>query len=182
MTVSPTPFRRRLGADFARLPAPVARVHGLAEPLTLAGRAEVRVAPGLAAMWICALCGLPRPGNDVPVEVRFVPDGAGERWYRRFDRRCYASRIDVAGDCLRERFGPFDLLYRLEVDGGLRWTVVRWRLLGLPLPGFVRPRIDCVEAADGDRFCFDIAVALPLVGPVIRYRGWLTDAPPRGGR
>ncbi|MEQ9641350.1 MAG: DUF4166 domain-containing protein [Alphaproteobacteria bacterium] len=182
MTVSPTAFQRLLGADFARLPAPVRRVHGLDAPLTLAGRADVRVAPGWAAWLLCLISGLPRAGRDVPVEVRFVPDGGGERWSRTFDKRRYASRIDAAGPHLRERFGPFDLFYDLAVTDGLHWTLVRWHLLGVALPRFTLPRIDCIEGADGEAFSFDIDVAFPLVGPVIRYRGKLTGAPPPAGR
>lgn len=181
MPVSPTPFQALLGADFERLAPPVRRIHGLARSLDTAGRAEVTVAPGLAAGLLCRACGLPRTGRDVPVEVRFVPDGGGERWYRRFADRRYASRIGVAGGRLRERFGPFDLLYRLTLaDGALCWTLVEWRLLGLPLPRASRPRIVCREAGDGVRFTFDIAVAFPVLGPVIRYAGWL--APVTGAR
>lgn len=174
-------FRRLIGDAFDNLPAAVRQVHSPSRPLHTAGRAEVVGADTLAGRLLCLLAGLPRPGRDVPVEVSFTPLANGEHWRRRFASRRYAS-IMAAGDgvdagTLIEHFTPlFDLVFRLEAQAdALHWQVQRWRFLGLPLPGWTTPHIVAVEVDRDGRFCFDIRVAFPLVGPVVEYRGWLVS-------
>jgi NAD(P)-dependent dehydrogenase (short-subunit alcohol dehydrogenase family) len=176
---SPSPFQALLGADFARLPVPVRRLHCLSADETTAGRAEITGPPGPMARLIRWVSGLPQPGSDVPVTVAFRIDGkGGEYWRRRFARRRYAS-IFAAGygrhaGTLLERFFPFQLYHRLAPSAdGLAWTLVAWKLLGIPLPRWSMPDVNCFESADGDRFVFDIDVVFPFVGPVVHYRGWL---------
>jgi hypothetical protein len=52
-----------------------------------------------------------------------------------------------------------------------------WSLFRIPLPRILAPRIVATEREEGGRFHFDVAAALPLVGPVVRYRGWLHRLP-----
>lgn len=178
-----TPFQRILGAAFDDLPAPVRALHGLTIDAHTAGLAEIRASATPGAWLLCKVAGLPKPGRDVPVSVSFHPDGRGcELWKRRFDERRYASTMEAGGGhddgLLIEHFGPFDLLFRLEGrQGRLAWSLVGWRLLGVPLPAWSRPTIECSESGDGNRFVFDIDVAFPLVGPVVHYRGWLDVIP-----
>jgi hypothetical protein len=183
MTMQPSPFERLLGADFERLPAPVRHVHGLRWPLRTAGRADVTAATGVLARLICWNAGLPKPGRDMEVSVSFTPDGKGsEHWDRKFSDRRYASTI-AAGegrdqDFLIEHFGLFHLQFRLTPQPDrLMWTLAGWRLMGIPLPRWSIPRIECVESADGERFTFDIDVTFPLIGWLIHYRGWLLPNP-----
>jgi hypothetical protein len=78
---------------------------------------------------------------------------------------------------LIERFAPFRLRFRLTpAGGGLDWELVGWRLGPLPLPAWSMPRVRCRETAESARFRFDIDFRLPLIGPVIHYRGWLLPA------
>ena len=175
MTLFPT----LIGEAFAHLPAAVRRLHSPVGPLRTTGRADITAPDHIAARLLCLLAGLPRPGRDVVVEVTFLPQPGGELWRRRFASRRYASRMTAGQGAdsgrLIEHFGPlFDLVFRLESGAdGLRWSMERWKLLGVPLPTWTTPRIDAIEAADGDRFTFDIRVAFPLIGPVVAYRGWL---------
>lgn len=175
----PSPFERLLGADSQRLPLAVQRVHALRAPLQTSGRATAERAPGVLARVLCWFAGLPKSGGDMPVAVRFAPDGqGGERWERRFGDRTYASTMTVGvgrdRGFLIEHFGLFKLQFRLTPRAdGLTWTLPGWRLFGLPLPRWSVPKIECLERADGERFTFDIDVTFPLVGWVIRYRGWL---------
>lgn len=175
----PSPFQVLLGSDFARLPEPVRRLHGLSYTAAAAGRAEVEPGGGVLAWLIRTVARLPRPGRDVPVTVSFRPDDkGGEYWRRNFAGRRYASGFAARGagaeGRLLERFGPFALYHRLTPRAdGLAWLLVEWRLLGVPLPGWTLPRVNCFESADGDRFLFDIDVRFPIAGPVIHYRGWL---------
>jgi hypothetical protein len=174
--MKPTPFQHLLGSALDILPAPVRHLHSLDRAAVTEGLAEITAARNPAAWVLCLVAGLPKPGRDVPVRVAFNPDGNGrERWERDFAGRRYASTLEAGRDGrLVEHFGPFDLHFQLTpTAGGLAWSIARWRLLGVPLPGWSRPRIDCTETADGDRFVFRIDVAFPLIGPVVRYTGWL---------
>jgi hypothetical protein len=174
-----SPFQSLLGAAFGQLPAPVRHLHSLSHAVTTSGLAEVRADRGLGPWLICRLAGLPKPGRDVPVTVSFRPDGRGaERWQREFATRHYAStmRVDAVGKepLLGERFGPFDLYFCLTPSArGLAWSLVGWRLLGLRLPDWTLPRLECFESSEGERFVFDIDAAFPIVGHVVHYRGWL---------
>jgi hypothetical protein len=178
-THSPSPFERILGDAFAHLAEPLRRFHSLDREVTARGRADITVDPGILPWLICALAGLPRAGRDVPVEVRFSPDGRGrERWYRRFADRRYQSELNATESdhppLLIEQLGAATLYFRLvRRDKDLEWSLVRWRLLGIPLPGWTLPRATSMESADGGRIVFDIDAAFPIVGHVIRYRGWL---------
>ncbi|HZT87085.1 MAG TPA: DUF4166 domain-containing protein [Stellaceae bacterium] len=174
-----SPFEVLLGAAFDRLPAPVRHLHGLRADIATAGRAEVTAAGGFLPWLIRTLSGLPRPGRDVPVTVAFHIDGrGGEYWRRRFAGRRYASGFAAGAGrhegLLLERFFPFELYHRLTPhEDGLAWRLVEWRLLGLKLPAWTLPTVNCFESGNGDRFVFDIDVVFPIAGPVIHYRGWL---------
>ncbi|MCW2237666.1 DUF4166 domain-containing protein [Azospirillum canadense] len=185
-----TPFQRILGAAFNDLPAPVRVLHALTTSVHTAGLADIRAAANPGVWLLCKVAGLPKPGQGVPVSVSFHPDGRGrEFWNRRFAGRRYASTMEAGrrrdDGLLIERFGPFDLLFRLEpTQDKLAWSLVGWRVLGVPLPAWSRPIIECSESGDGTRFLFDIDVAFPLVGHVVHYRGWLDviDQVHAGGR
>jgi hypothetical protein len=176
---APSPFQRILGERFDALPSPVRRLHSLEAAALASGLSEI-TAPANPLAWLIGwIAGLPRQGRDIPVTVEFLPDGQGrEHWKRRFASRRYAS-VMVAGEggdegMLIERFGPFRLLFRLEPQAdGLAWSLERWRLLGLPLPRWTTPSIECLESGDGERFVFDIDVTFPAAGHVAHYRGWL---------
>ena len=178
-----SPFRALLGTDFAMLPEPVRRLHGL-PPGTVtetAGRADIVMAAGWLPRLICLLSGLPAAGCDVPVTVVFeINAQGGEFWRRRFAGRCYQSAFGVGSGghtgLLVERFSPFVFLHRLTASPqGLRWDLVAWRLGPLPLPRWLMPPTVCLESGDGERFVFDIDVTFPLLGQLIHYRGWLAE-------
>jgi hypothetical protein len=182
VTRTPPPFQQLLGAGFAMLPGPVRKLHSLSQEMVTAGRAEIVTSRSPLAWLLCRVAGLPQPGNDVPVTVTFRPRGeSGEFWQRCFVDRRYASTMQVGSgaDCglLVERFWPFVYYHRLTPNSeGVAWTLVEWKLLGVPLPHWTVPDISCFEGAEGERYTFDIDVVFPLAGPVIHYRGWLLPA------
>jgi len=177
--VSQPPFQRILGPRFDALPAPVRRFHSLTTPTAVAGLADIEVASGLIPSLVCWLSGLPKSGSDAPVSVEFTPDGrGGEYWARRFGERRYASSFStgqrVGENLLIERFGPFHLEFRLRASAaGLSWVLVGVACVGIRAPRWAIPKVSCLESGEGERFLFDIQAALPLIGPLIRYRGWL---------
>ena len=50
----------------------------------------------------------------------------------------------------------------------------RWWLGPIPLPLRLAPRSVACEWADDGRFRFDVPIALPLIGRLVHYRGWLS--------
>ena len=72
-------------------------------------------------------------------------------------------------------FGPlsFDIGLTVE-DGRLAYPVVAGRCLGIPLPRLLLPISRTAEGVDTEgRATFDVEIALPAVGRIVRYRGWL---------
>ena len=55
----------------------------------------------------------------------------------------------------------------------LRLVVRRWSAFGVPLPLALAPRGEAFESADDGRFNFHVEIGLPLIGLIVRYRGWL---------
>jgi len=177
----PSPFQQLLGDSFAMLPEPVRRLHGLSADAMTEGRADITSPRGFLPWLICKLSGLPAPGRDVPVTVEFHVDGrGGEFWRRRFAARRYQSGFSAGtgryAGLLCERFFPYVFFHKLTPsDKGLRWDLVHWRLLFLPLPRRLMPIAVCFESGDDDRFVFDIDAAFRVIGPVVHYRGWLAQ-------
>jgi hypothetical protein len=179
-----SPFQELLGADFAVLPQPVRRLHSLTADLVTEGTADITSPDRLLPWLICRIAGLPASGPKVPVTVAFHVDGrGGELWRRRFAQRRYQSTFSAGGGrhagLLCERFFPYVFFHKITAtSAGLRWELVRCRLLLLPLPRWLMPVAACFESADGDKFVFDVDAAFPLVGPVVHYRGWLLPKTP----
>ena len=97
-----------------------------------------------------------------------------ETWTRDFAGRRFKSRLSRRGPLLVERFGPlrfgFDLL---SDDRGLSMNLKRWWLGPMSLPVFLAPYSPAREWEENGIFHFDVPISLPIVGLVVRYRGWL---------
>ena len=59
----------------------------------------------------------------------------------------------------------------------LRLVVRRWNAFGIPMPRYLAPGGDAYEHAADGRFNFHVEISLPLIGTVVRYRGWLVPRP-----
>jgi hypothetical protein len=79
------------------------------------------------------------------------------------------------GGRVSERFGPMSMDLSLTPEGGrLVYRVEGWRLGPISLPPALGPSTVAFEEVDAEgRFVFDVTISLPLVGRVVRYRGWL---------
>jgi hypothetical protein len=162
-------------------------MHGSVSTSTVTGRATVVRGGGLLARAVATLFGFPPSAEDVELKVTFRRAGGVETWQREFGAHHFVS-VQFAGagryeGLLCERFGPFTFGIALVVDGReLRLVVRRWSLLGIPLPRGLAPRVDSFETEAQRRFELKVAIALPLIGDLVHYTGWLdpTSTPTPG--
>ena len=169
----PPLYARVLGDAFATLPAALRAIHTVLRDRGAHGRAMVTRGHNPVARAIAALFGFP-PEGEHGLHVAFAENGGVETWIRDFSGHRFSSRLSRQGRLLMERFGPlrfgFDLL---ADDKGLAMQLKRWWLGPVPLPLALAPRSLAREWEEDGRFHFDVPIALPLIGPVVHYRGWL---------
>jgi len=170
-------YARIMGADFAALAPAVRALHQVNADLAASGRARVVRGRGLLARAIGRLFSFPPAGEEVPVSVWMREEDGVETWRRDFGGRGFESRLSRRGDLLVERFGAvrFAMALRREPDG-LSMPFRRWWIGPLPMPNFLLPRGTAREYEADGRFHFDVPIALPLVGPLVHYKGWLEPA------
>ena len=168
-----------MGPALDGLAAPVRAFHRAASPVRFAGRASVvRGASPLAGI-VAAMIGLPPAHADCAVVVDIDRDAQGvEAWRRSFDGKVFASRQEPGRGgwtgLMVERIGPMAFAYALHERGGALHLELRgWTALGMPMPAVLGPRATAFEHGADGRFNFDVDMALPLIGRLVRYRGWL---------
>ena len=178
MTPAPL-YQRVLGDAWTALPEPLQALHAVTGEHRFRGAADVDRGRGPLAAAAAAVIGFPPAGRDVPVEVTLRRMGDSELWVRSFAGRQFRTRQRSGHRerLLIESFGPIDFVIELAVEEGrLRLLMRGWRLYGLPLPAMLAPRADAYESAQDGRFHFYVEVRQPLVGLIVRYRGWLQPA------
>jgi hypothetical protein len=115
------------------------------------------------------------------VTVTLTREGQCERWQRDFAGSRFSS-VQMPGTgrdegLLLERFGPIVFGMALVVEQGrLRLVQRKGRVLGLPMPRWMLPKGEVYEHDTGGRFNFHVDIVLPIIGPVVGYRGWLRPA------
>lgn len=178
-------FRSLLGDALDRVPAPIRRLHEAPLPSRFEGRATVRGADGLISGWIARTAGLPSRTQEIPIAVTIEPDGDAEIWTREFPilvagtapkrgERPMRTRLWRDGDLLRERFGPIEMRFRLEADAdGIVWHPIDAISGGTPAPAAFLRGIHAREYRRNGRYAFDVGAAMPWIGHVVAYEGWL---------
>ena len=135
---------------------------------------------GLLAALVAAIVGFPTAQAACPAEVAIDANGDRSVWRRRIGGHGFASVLSQpgAGGRVRERFGPLGMDLQLTPEQGrLVYRVEGWRLGPFPLPRVLAPSTRAHEEVDGQgRFVFDVEISLPLIGRLVRYRGWLVRA------
>jgi hypothetical protein len=163
----------------AVLPAPIRTLHENVSRARWSGRADIVGASNPLAFIAARIVGIPRAAQDVDVTVEFeVRDGV-ERWRRSFAGKPFVS-LQHAGEgrdagTVVERFGvlAFALHNTLDCEG-LSQEIAAAYVLGIRLPRFLWPRVHARERIDGQgRFTFDVGIAVPLLGRLVFYKGWL---------
>jgi hypothetical protein len=174
----PHVFEEILGDAYARLPPVVRRLHEPDPVAQFEGRVDVEGAATAAGAAVARRLGLPPAGRDLPAKVTVARDGGVERIRRDYGGRIFETRFaPMAGRRGRaiERFGPLTLEFAVAgSEQGIDFSVAQCRIGPLPLPKRFTPLLAASERAGADgTYRFDVEIGLPLVGRLVRYRGWL---------
>ena len=169
----PPLYAQAKGGAFDRLPPALREIHSVLRDGGASGEAMVTRGKHPLARLVAALVGFP-PAGAHRLHVCFQEREGVETWTRDFSGRLFSSRLSLRAGRLTERFGPFAFAFDLPSDpDGLEMVISRWWLRPLPLPLILAPRSRAREWEEDGRFHFDVPIALPLIGDVVRYRGWL---------
>jgi hypothetical protein len=178
---TPGLFPRLLGDAWATFPPALRHAHAGTEVVTLTGRARGHGAPGLAAL-VRRLQGMP-PAGVHATTVTIAPDGAAERWTRRFGPRTFGSVITPARDdpwAFEETVAPLTFRFTAApYPGGFSWAFEGWRLGPIPLPRAWAPRTRARTFARADErgqavYRFRVLVTHPWLGVIFGYAGRLS--------
>lgn len=176
-------YERLLGDEaWSELDEPVRRLHERGTGPCGEGLFALR-GGNFFARTLARLFGLPAGGDAVRVclSVTHAEGGAAERWHRTFENRVFDTlQREGEGRLLAERAGPFELLFRLSVEGGaLVYTqagaALRLGPLRVPLPLALAPRVEARERVtdDGEDVLVHVTSSAPFVGLMLSYEGRL---------
>jgi len=169
----PPLYARVMGSRFAQLPTEVRQMHDVFRDGGAKGEADVTGAANPVAWLVARIVGFPRPGRH-SLHVHFSEENGEEIWTRDFGGRQFRSHLSQRSSWLVERFGLLRFAFDLPSDEhGLRMIMRRWWLGPLPLPLRLAPRSIAREWSEDGRFHFDVPIALPIIGRLVHYRGWL---------
>jgi hypothetical protein len=172
-------FRRLLGNAYDALPPVIRQAHEVRGVLVLEGKADAASPDHVLGTWIAWLFRLPRSGADMPVrvEMRSEDDGS-ETWTRIYPGVTMRSNLrnpDSKTHQITEVLGPLSIRLQWKPSGrGLELETLSARMFGCPLPDFLRPRSHASETVGANgQFYFNVAIALPLIGTIVHYKGSL---------
>lgn len=170
-------YARAIGPAFDALPAPIRALHETPGRSLWRGEAMTDGASGPLAALVARIVGFPKAQAACWAEVAIEADGDRSVWRRRIGGHGFASVLSHPrpGGRVSERFGPLSMDLTLTPEGErLVYRVDGWRLGPIPLPRALAPSTLAQEEVDGEgRFVFDVEISAPLIGRLVRYRGWL---------
>lgn len=173
-------YPRAIGPAFDALPGPIRALHETPGRSLWRGEAMTEGAAGPLAAFAAGVVGFPKAQAACPAEVAIEADGDRSVWRRRIGEHGFASVLSHPreGGRVSERFGPLSMELTLAPEGGrLVYRVEGWRLGPIPLPRALGPTTRALEEVDAEgRFVFDVEISAPLIGRLVRYRGWLVRA------
>ena len=172
-----TPLFQSALEGFGRMPASVRAAHTPNLACDLQGRVEIDGAAHWVGRAVAWTFGFPASARDAPALVTIEREDEGEVWIRRFGETEFRSHLRAGAQANRlvERFGAltFDLDARAD-EAGFELSIIGARAFGIPLPRALAPTTQARASADANgRYCFDVLIALPVVGRLVRYRGTL---------
>ncbi|QAY75539.1 SDR family oxidoreductase [Sphingosinicella sp. BN140058] len=170
----PPVYAHVMAEAFDTLAPSLRELHGVLRNGGGAGRARVVRGRNPLARLVARLFRFPAEGEH-PLHVELTECKGLETWIRDFGGRRFQSNLYARGGLLVERFGLLRFGFALPTDGtgGLAMVMRRWWLGPVRLPLTIAPRAPAREWEEDGRFHFDVSIALPLIGLVVAYRGWL---------
>lgn len=171
-------YQRVLGAGYQTLAPGLRALHDRVGRRLYRGKVEVERGAGVLSR-LCAWTTRLPPAGRGPIQVEIIAGDGREQWTRNVGRHAMRSRLWARDGLLRERLGLVTFGFRLVVvDDAARgqvidWRVARVRALGVPLPPSWFAGVHACEYLRDGRYRFDVVASLPLVGPLVHYRGWL---------
>jgi hypothetical protein len=167
-------YAQIMGERFAQLPAAVADMHKALRDQGAFGRATVTRGKSVLARLVGAVMGFPKAGEH-ELHVHFEESEGRERWTRSFSGASFRSAFSRNAALIIERFGAVRFGFALDcLDGELQMRMQRWWICGVPMPMWLAPVSPAREWEEDGRFHFDVPISLPLAGPLIHYRGYLS--------
>ncbi len=160
------------------------RLHEPGDGLVARGRCRIERGHGIVPRLFALALRLPAAGEDVPVELRITVRSGVETWVRRFGDCALVSAQECGGPGrVVERFGHLGPVLDVRASAlGIDLVACGASLRGMPLPQALTPRVEARERVENNTFRFEVAVGLPLFGPLIRYQGWLRRGQDDGPR
>lgn len=155
----------------------------------LRGEVMVETGQGLAQLLgrrLARRLGLPVTDGRCAFEVRIAHQDGALLWQRRFGNGGeLVSRFRPEGRFPRgswlEQTGALELELGVDIaGGGWYWILRRLRWQGHALPRWLAPRLRAGKRIRDGAYEFEVAFSLPLLGPLLSYRGLLVpqmDAP-----
>lgn len=166
-------YQKVMGPGFQKLPASLQKLHSVIRDAGFHGGAQVTGGTNPLAKLAAKIFGFPATGQH-DLHVHIAADDKGETWVRSFSGKKFSSRLEKSGRHLTESFGPFQFHFDLPAtDNGLQMEMTEWKFWFVPLPLFLAPQSQASEWDEDGRFHFDVPIALPVVGLMVHYRGWL---------
>ena len=167
-------YRTVMGDAFDRLAGPVRRFHSLAGRHELHGWVDVR-APGSWAARLLAIClGAPTRAAQGPIRFELWAQPDAETWTRFFPNRTMRSVLKKDGIRVTEKLGASRLAFELvEVAGALEMRLETLHFWGMPCPRWLMPDITARETGESQRLNFQVQAAVPMIGLVVSYSGYL---------
>ncbi len=169
-------YQRLLGTSFDRLPPAVRRFHaqggGVAECTFVVRRHAGRL-HGLVAR----AAGLPAVTASARVLLQVHAVGEREFWTRVFPDCKLRTAQWIERGRLIEQAGPLQVAFDVAADeSGMRLTSRRCRVLGIPLPRALAPRVAATVSGLADGWNVEVSIALPLIGTIGAYSGTVVPA------
>ena len=175
-------YRDILADAFAQLAPSVQALHDWLPQQThkvYVGQAKIERGTHPLVGIIATLFRFPKANKAAQVKLEFSREPQQEFWLRQFNGQRMPS-IQYVGrglnkNLLHERIGMAVFAMTVQVKAErLHLHIRRWWLLGIPMPLWLKPRIRAFEFEDEQaRFNFFVEIALPIVGLIVRYQGWL---------
>lgn len=173
LTPTASLYQKVMGSEFQKLPTSLQTLHSVIRDAGFHGEAQVTNGKNLLAKLAAKIFGFPSAGQH-DLHVHIAADDKGETWVRSFSGKKFSSRLERSSRDLTESFGPFQFRFGLPTtDKGLQMEMTGWKFWFVPLPLFLAPKSQASEWDQDGIFHFDVPIALPIVGLMVHYRGWL---------